>query len=94
MLEILTSAQLIEQTRVKLGNSFPRSTFDIVIAEPPAILLESQRVMHGEGFGNMKPIYFPLGETRPDSPLPDGWVKMQQWVFDQIKIYTNSIECS
>lgn len=83
--ELLTPAQLVERTRVELGKPFASSTPNIFITEPPAILFESQRVVNGEGIGVMELIYFPLGATRFDSPLPDGWVKLQQWVFDQIK---------
>lgn len=83
--EILTPSQLVEKTRVELAKPFANSAPNIFIVDPPAILFESQRVTDGEGIGVMKPIYFPLGETRLDSSLPDGWVKLQQWIFDQIK---------
>lgn len=90
--EILTPAQLVEKTRVELEKPFTSLTTNIVITEPPAILFESQRVVNGEGIGVMKPFYFPLGETRFDSPLPDGWVKLQQWVFDQIRAGNVSLD--
>jgi len=53
--EILTPSQLVENTRLELKGKFG----EVAVAEPPALLIETQKVAEGEGFGFFEPLYLP-----------------------------------
>lgn len=83
MAEILNAKQLVEHAREELKGSF--GNLEIPVLEPTELLLETQRVAWGEGYGFLRPLYFPSGEIRLDSPSPQGWVKLNSWFFDRMR---------
>lgn len=83
MVELLSASQLVEQTREDFRRAF--GSMDIPVATPSNLVLETQRAAEDAGYGFLKPFYFPLGETRLDSPTPPGWKKLNPWFFEQMK---------
>lgn len=80
MSEFLSSSQLVEQAKEEYRRDF--GTVDIPVAESLELVLETQKVAEGEGYGFFKPLYFPLGETRLDSSTPPGWKKLNPRFFE------------
>lgn len=80
MSEFLNATQLVEQAKEEYRRDF--GTVDIPVATPSELVLETQKVAEGEGYGFLKPLYFPLGETRLDSLTPPGWRKPEPRFFE------------
>lgn len=80
MSEFPSSSQLVEQAKEEYRRDF--GTVDIPVAEPSELFLETQKVAEGEGYGFLKPLHFPLGETRLDSLTPSGWKKLEPRFFE------------
>lgn len=83
MAEILSSSQLVEQAKEEYRSTF--GSVDICVVAPPELVLETQKVAEGKGYGFFAPLYFPFGETRLDLPSPEGWVKLQEGFFNQME---------
>lgn len=83
MAELLNGSQLVEQTKEQYRSTFGNA--DIAVADPAELVLETQRVAVGEGYGFFAPTYFPFAETRLDSPAPSGWKKLNRWFFDSMR---------
>lgn len=79
MLELLNASQLVEQTKEQFRGAF--GSANIAVADPTELVLETQRVAVGEGYGFFAPTYIPFGETKLDSPTPSGWKKLNRWFF-------------
>lgn len=82
--ELLNPSQLVEQAKEEYRRAFGTQV-DIFVATPTDLLLETRRVAEGTGYGFLKPLYFPLGETRLNSPMPPGWKKLDTWFFEQME---------
>lgn len=82
MAELLSAAQLVEQARGEYRRAF--GSVDIPVAIPSNLVLEAQIVAEGEGYGFLKPFYFPSGATSLDSPTPLRWKKLNRWFFEQM----------
>lgn len=80
MSEFLSASQLVESTKEEYRNAF--GNVDIPVAVPTELVLETQRMAEGEGYGFLKPLYFPFAETRLDAPTPDDWEKLEPGFFD------------
>lgn len=83
MSEFLNATQLVEQAKEEYRRDF--GTVDIPVAEPSELVLETQKVAESEGYGFLKPLYFPLGETRLDLPTPPGWRKSEPRFFEWMR---------
>lgn len=80
--EHLNSSHLVEREREALKAFFGK---EVPVSQPPALLLETQKVAEAKGFDGLKPFYFPTVDLKQKDNYPGWKVKPEEWYWEQIK---------